>query len=191
MESETPALKKHYLEVVVPALMKKFGYENRHQVPFVEKIVINSGIKASEDKGWINEVEKQITALAGQKAVIVKAKKSISNFKLRQGWPNGVKVTLRGPKMYDYLYRLIAVTLPNVRDFRGVPTKFDGQGNYNLGVTDISIHPEVTSEGSKKNIGMDIAICTTAKTDKEGMELLSLLGMPFRKSTKQQTATAA
>lgn len=174
------ALKEHYHSRVAPEMTKAFGYKNSHQIPVVQKVVINSGIKADTEKTWINDVAKEIGIICGQKPVITRAKKSISNFKLRQGMPIGVMVTLRGVRMYEFLYRLIAVALPTIRDFRGVSRKFDGHGNYNMGITDHTIFPEITVDTNRKNIGMDITIVTSAKTDEEGRELLRLMGMPFR-----------
>ncbi len=179
-----PALKRYYLEKVVPELMSSRGYANIHQVPAVTKVVINSGIKAESEKSWPGEVAKELSSIAGQKAVVTKARQSVSNFKVRKGMPLGAMVTLRGPRMWEFLYRLIAVTLPNIRDFRGVSRKLDGRGNYSLGITDHSIFPEITVDTNRKNIGLDITIVTTAPTDDEGRELLRLLGMPFRQSTR-------
>lgn len=185
--SHTPELKQQYLNVILPELMKNLGYTNRLEVPTIEKVVINSGIKAVEDKTRVKEVEEDIRDISGQKPLITKATKSISNFKLREGMPVGVKVTLRGASMWEFLYRLIAVALPTTRDFRGLSdASFDGHGNYTFGVTDSGIFPEISSEGNKKTIGMDITIVTTAKTDKDARELLKLIGMPFR-GKKQQT----
>ncbi|HCJ12583.1 MAG: 50S ribosomal protein L5 [Verrucomicrobia bacterium GWF2_51_19] len=177
-----PELKKHYLEVVVPELRKTRGYSNIHEVPAIEKIVLNTGIAASDEKNRIAEIEKELTAITGQKPIITKASKSISNFKLRQGMPNGVKVTLRGNAMYNFLLRLLAVALPAIRDFRGVSSKLDGHGNYSIGISDHSIFPEIQVDGNRKNIGMDITIVTTAKTNEDGFALLELMGMPFRKN---------
>jgi large subunit ribosomal protein L5 len=182
---QTPALKKHYTETVIPALMKKFGYANPHQVPAVKKIVINSGFSATADKNHILYVNQEIAKIAAQRPVTTKAKLSISNFKLREGQPIGVKVTLRGRAMYEFLNRLIQVALPCIRDFRGVPAKLDGQGNYTLGVSDHSIFPEVSSDGTTATIGMDVCINTSASDDDEGRELLALFGMPFRKSSSE------
>ncbi len=185
----TPQLKEHYQKVVTPELKKKRGYKNAHQIPGIKKVVINSGIKATVDKNWFEEVRKDISSIAGQKAVITKAKKSVSNFKLREGMNNGVMVTLRGARMYDFLLRLLAVALPNIRDFRGVGKKMDGRGNYTLGITDHTIFPEIPSDtGGKESIGMDITIVTSAATDDEAYDLLSLMGMPFRKQPKSETA---
>jgi len=180
---EMPVLRKHYLDVVVPELCKKLGYSNIHEVPKIEKIVINSGINAEQEKAWIADVAKEIGNIAGQKPVITKSRKSISNFKLKKGVPNGIKVTLRGPRMYEFLYRLIAISLPLIRDFRGLGRKFDGQGNYTLGISDHVIFPEVHVDSNRKNLGMDITVVTSAKSDEEGRELLTLMGFPFRKDT--------
>ncbi len=193
---DTPYLKKYYLDQVVPELTKKFGYDNRHQVPVVEKIVINSGFNPSaRDKNWIADLQKDISSIAGQRAVVTKAKKSVSNFKLREGMPNGVMVTLRGNHMYEFMLRLIAIALPAIRDFRGVSRKLDGHGNYNLGIGDHTIFPEISGDtGSRGNVGMDITIVTSATEDEAGRELLSQLGMPFRKpstTTAEQPAEAA
>ena len=182
-----PALKKFYAEEVVPALQKSRGYKNPHQVPAIEKVVINSGINASLDKTALNDTVRDIGLITGQKPVITKARTSISNFKLREGMPVGVKVTLRGNQMYEFLYRLLAVALPSIRDFRGVPTRFDGRGNYTLGIQDHTIFPEISIENVKRTVGMDLTIVTTAATDSEGAELLKLMGMPFR---KQEAAVA-
>ena len=184
-------LKKVYLENVVPALMKKLGYKNIHEVPKIEKIVINSSFGAEMDKTGIADLRNDIASLSGQAPVIVKAKISVSNFKLRQGMPVGVKVTLRGNQMWEFLYRLIAISLPNIRDFRGVRAKLDGSGNYSLGVTDHSIFPEINVERQRVNVGLDICITTTANNDEEGKELLQLLGMPFRKQSSQPVEQAA
>jgi large subunit ribosomal protein L5 len=189
------ALQKHYTDKVIPELMKKFGHTNPHQVPAVKKIVINSGFSATADKNHIAYVNEEIAKISGQRPVTTKAKLSISNFKLREGQPIGVKVTLRGRAMYEFLNRLIQVALPCIRDFRGVPAKLDGQGNYTLGVSDHSIFPEVSSDGTNANMGMDICINTSASNDVEGRELLALFGMPFRKTSaevaEEEAAAAA
>lgn len=181
-----PALQKYYKEKVVPELQKSRGYANIHDVPTIQKVVINSGIKADSDKAWVQEVQKEISAIAGQRAVITKARKSISNFKLREGMPIGVMVTLRGARMWEFLYRTISVSLPVIRDFRGVSNKLDGAGNYTLGINDHTIFPEVHVDTARKGIGMDISIVTTATNDEEGRELLKLIGMPFRRTAKEQ-----
>ena len=183
---ETPIIKKQYTELVIPELMKKFNFKNVHTVPFIKKVVINSGQSASVDKNHITYVSDEIAKIAGQHPVTTKAKLSISNFKLREGQSIGCKVTLRGNAMYDFLARLIHIALPCIRDFRGVPAKFDGQGNYTLGIADHSIFPEVSAEGNTATIGMDISINTSSETDEVGKELLSLMGVPFRKSSSEQ-----
>jgi large subunit ribosomal protein L5 len=177
---QTLELKNHYFKNVVTVLRKSHGYKNPHQVPYIEKVVINSGISSSLDKNAVQETAKEIAMLTGQQPIITKARKSISNFKLREGMPVGVKVTLRGANMYEFLYRLIAIALPGIRDFRGISSKFDGNGNYNLGITDHTIFPEISVDGYKRNIGLDICIVTSAKTDAEALKLLKFLGMPFR-----------
>jgi large subunit ribosomal protein L5 len=180
-EKQQPVLKKLYHEQVVPALVKSRGYKNKHQVPRLNKITLNTGIDAEADKARIADVQRDLALIAGQKPVTTKSRKAISNFKLRQGQIVGAFVTLRGDAMWNFLIRLLAVALPTIRDFRGVPSKLDGQGNYNLGITDFSIFPEITLENVKKTMGLDIAINTSAQSDDEGRELLKLLGMPFRK----------
>ena len=188
--NKLPFLKQTFNEKIVPELKRSLGYKNVHQVPVVQKIVINSGFNPTlRDKKWIEELRKDITSIAGQKALVTKAKKSVSNFKLREGMPNGVKVTLRGNRMYDFLYRFIAISLPTIRDFRGVSKRLDGHGNYNIGITDHSIFPEISADtGTRGALGMDITIVTTASSDDEGVALLSQLGMPFRKQTGEEEA---
>ncbi len=179
--SYIPTLKKIYNEQVTTELVKNRGYKNKHEVPKITKIVLNTGIDADADKNQISDIQRDLGLIAGQKPVLTKSKKAISNFKLRKGQVVGSCVTLRGANMWDFLYRLIAVALPSIRDFRGIPPKLDGQGNYNLGITDFSIFPEITLENIKKTMGLDITIVTTAQSDEEGRELLKLLGMPFRR----------
>jgi len=176
-------LKEKYEKEVVPALMEKFKYDNVMQVPTVEKIVINMGVgDAVQNSKVLDNAVEELTAIAGQKPVITRAKKSIAGFKLREGMAIGTKVTLRKERMYEFLDKLISVSLPRVRDFRGISGKsFDGRGNYTLGVREQLIFPEVDYDKVSKVRGMDIVIVTTAKTDEEGRELLTLLGMPFRK----------
>jgi len=186
--SYTPALKTQYLEQVTPALIKSRGYKNPHQVPGVVKVTINSGFGTDLDKNQIADVVKDLATIAGQKPVTAKARKSVANFKLRQGQIVGAHVTLRGDAMWDFLYRMIAVALPTIRDFRGVGSRLDGKGNYTLGITDYSIFPEISVENVKRTLGFDITIVTTADTDDEGRELLSLLGMPFRRTEPVQAA---
>lgn len=178
----TPVLKQQYLEQIVPALVKSRGYKNTHEVPKLTKISLNTGIDAEADKNQIADIQRDLSSIAGQKAVLAKSKKAISNFKLRQGQFVGAHVTLRGDAMWEFLYRLIAVALPTIRDFRGVHSKLDGQGNYALGISDFTIFPEINVESVKKTMGLDINIVTTAGSDDEGRELLKLLGMPFRRT---------
>ena len=179
-------LYKQYLEQVAPVLIKELGYKNIHQVPKVLKIVLNTGFGDEMDKSSLEDLHKDFAAIAGQAPVICKARISVSNFKVRQGMPVGLMVTLRGEVMWDFLFRLLAISLPNIRDFRGVSSRLDGHGNYTLGITDHSIFPEINVERQRTNIGLDISIVTSAATDKEGYELLSHLGMPFRKTSSDQ-----
>ena len=187
--SHVPALKRIYTEHVFPELMKSRGYKNKHQVPKITKISLNTGIDAEADKNQIVDIQRDLASIAGQKPVLTKSRKAISNFKLRENQVVGCRVTLRGNAMWDFLYRLLAVSLPTIRDFRGVPPKLDGQGNYNLGVSDFTIFPEITVENVKKAMGLDITIVTTASTDEEGRELLKLLGMPFRRVEAKSVTT--
>jgi large subunit ribosomal protein L5 len=185
-------LHKQYLEQVAPALMKGLGYKNIHQVPKVLKVVLNTGFGDEMDKAGLQDLRKDFASIAGQSPVICKARISVSNFKVREGMPVGLMVTLRGEIMWDFLFRLLAISLPNIRDFRGVSSRLDGHGNYTLGITDHSIFPEINVERQRTNIGLDISIVTSAATDKEGHELLTHLGMPFRKtSSDQQNQEAA
>jgi large subunit ribosomal protein L5 len=186
----TPVLKKLYNEQVIAELIKSRGYKNKHQVPKVTKVTLNTGIDAEADKNQIADIVRDLGSIAGQKPVTSKSKKAISNFKLRQGQVVGAHVTLRGNAMWEFLYRLLAVALPTIRDFRGVSSKLDGQGNYNLGISDFTIFPEITVENVKKTMGLDITIVTTAETDDEGRELLKLLGMPFRRIDPVKTQAA-
>jgi large subunit ribosomal protein L5 len=186
--SYVPSLKKLYLEQVVPELVKTRGYKNKHQVPKLVKINLNTGIDAEADKNQIADAARDMALIAGQKPVLAKSRKAIANFKLKENQVVGCHVTLRGNAMWEFFHRLLAVALPTIRDFRGVPSKLDGQGNYNLGITDFSIFPEITVENVKKTMGLDITIVTTAKTDDEGRELLKLFGMPFRRIEPQAIA---
>ncbi len=182
MSKSVPPLKKQYAEQVVPALMASRAYKNRHQVPKLEKIVLNTGISSEADKNVIADTQKDITSIAGQKAVLNRSRKAIANFKLKQGQVVGCSVTLRGDAMWHFLMRLLAVALPTIRDFRGVPNKLDGQGNYNIGIADFTIFPEISVESTKRHMGLDITLVTSASTDDEARELLKLLGMPFRRT---------
>ena len=181
--ANTPNLKKLYQDEVAPALMQKFGYKSTMQIPRLEKIVVNVGCsEARENAKVLDAVVSDLTTITGQKAVITKAKKSVANFKLREGMPIGAKVTLRGNKMWEFLDRLFNVALPRVRDFQGInPNSFDGRGNYALGVKEQLIFPEIEYDKIDKIRGMDIVICTTAETDEEARELLTLIGAPFGK----------
>ena len=175
-------LQDHYRTEVVPKLREKFGYRNPMQVPRLEKVVINMGLgEAIENIKVIDSAVEEISVISGQKPVVMKARKSISNFKLRAGVPIGVKVTLRRDRMWHFLDKLMGVALPRVRDFKGVsPKGFDGRGNYTLGIREQIIFPEVNYDKIDKIKGMNVTIVTTARSDEEGMELLRLLGMPFR-----------
>lgn len=176
----TSVLYEQYRKEVAPRMMRERGYTNPMQVPRLSKIVLNSGVSTSRDREVLQEVVRTLAAISGQKPVITKSRKSISNFKLRQGMSVGACVTLRGQTMWNFLHRLINVVLPRVRDFRGIsPKGFDGAGNYNMGLAEQSVFMEVELDKVKHNIGMNISIATTAKTDEEARLLLSLLGMPF------------
>ncbi len=177
-------LKEQYNNEIVDALIKKFGYKNRMQVPKLDKIVINMGVGEAKENAKILEAAiKDMETISGQKAIITKAKNSIANFKLREGMPIGCKVTLRGEKMYEFLDRLVNLSLPRVRDFRGInPNSFDGRGNYALGIKEQIIFPEIEYDKIDKVRGMDIIFVTTAKTDEEAKELLTQFNMPFAKA---------
>ena len=179
--ANTPNLKKLYQDEVAPALMQKFGYKSVMQIPRLEKIVVNVGCsEARENAKVLDAVVSDLTTITGQKAVITHAKKSVANFKLREGMPIGAKVTLRGNKMWEFLDRLFNVALPRVRDFQGInPNSFDGRGNYALGIKEQLIFPEIEYDKIDKIRGMDIVMCTTAQTDEEARELLKQIGAPF------------
>ena len=181
--ANTPNLKKLYQDEVAPALMQKFGYKSTMQIPRLEKIVVNVGCsEARENAKVLDAVVNDLTTITGQKAVITKAKKSVANFKLREEMPIGAKVTLRGDRMWEFLDRLFNVALPRVRDFRGInPNSFDGRGNYALGIKEQLIFPEIEYDKIDKVRGMDVIFVTTAKTDEEARELLTLFNMPFAK----------
>lgn len=184
MGYEFVPLKDVYNETVVPTMMKEFGYKNPLQVPRIVKIVVNMGVgEGSRNRELIENHARELTMITGQKAVITHAKKSISNFKIRKGMPVGVKVTLRGPRMYNFLYKLIHLVLPKVRDFRGLdPNSFDGKGNYAFGLTEQLVFPELRPDEVKHIQGMDIIINTTARTDREARRMLELLGFPFKRA---------
>ena len=173
-------LYQKYMSEVVPALKEKRKYTNVHQVPRMEKIVVNMGVSASLEKGAIDDAAKDLSLITGRKPVISKSRKSIANFKLREGQPIGCRVTLRRDAMYEFFDRLVAAALPRIRDFRGLsPRSFDGRGNYSLGVADQTVFPEVELDKIKRQQGMDITIVTSAPTDGEALELLKMMGMPF------------
>ena len=182
MSSYTPILKKLYAEKIVADLVKSRGYKNKHEIPKLSKIVLNTGIDADADKNQIADAARDLGLIAGQKPILTRTRKAISNFKLKPNQIVGAYVTLRGNSMWEFMYRLLAVALPTIRDFRGVSPKLDGQGNYTLGISDFTIFPEITVENVKKSMGLDITIVTTAENDEEGRELLKLLGMPFRRT---------
>jgi len=176
-------LREKYVNEVVPALIEKFKYKNIMEVPKLEKIVLNMGLgEARDNPKLLESAVEELSAIAGQRPVVTRAKKSVANFKIRQGMPVGAKVTLRGDKMYEFLDKLMNIALPRVRDFRGVsPTSFDVRGNYALGVKEQLIFPEIEYDKVDSIKGLDIIIVTTAKTDEEAKEFLALMGMPFRK----------
>ncbi|TCD05465.1 50S ribosomal protein L5 [Erythrobacteraceae bacterium CFH 75059] len=181
MAEYTPRLKQRYEAEIVKAMTEKFGYTNALEVPRLQKITLNMGVgEASQDKKKVQTAAEEMALIAGQKPVITKAKKSIAQFKLREGMPIGCKVTLRRDRMYEFLDRLITVAMPRIRDFRGVnPRSFDGRGNYALGLKEQIIFPEISYDRIEKVRGMDVIITTTAKTDEEARELLRLFGFPF------------
>ena len=173
-------LHEYYKADVVDTLMKSGRYTNRLQVPKVEKVVVNMGINSNHEKDVVAEAQQELSTMTGQKPIVTRAKKSISNFKVRKDMPVGTKVTLRGARMYEFLDRFFNAALPRIRDFRGMnPRGFDGRGSYTMGVRDQAIFPEVELDKIKHNLGMDVTIVTTANTDAEAKELLKLLGMPF------------
>ena len=179
----TASLKQDYKERIVPILMKEFGYSSVMQAPKLEKIVLNQGLGiAVADKKIIEVAINEMTTITGQKAVATISKKDISNFKLRKKMPIGVRVTLRGDRMYEFLERLIRVALPRVRDFKGIENKLDGRGNYTLGITEQIIFPEINIEAVSRMLGMNITFVTTANTDEEGFALLKEFGLPFKKN---------
>ena len=175
-------LKEQYENEIKDAMIKKFGYKNTMEVPKLDKIVVNMGVgEASHNSKIADAIQAQLTKIAGQKAMVTKAKKSIASYKLREGMPVGAMVTLRGERMYDFLQKLICVVLPRIRDFRGISAKsFDGRGNYTLGLKEQSLFPEITYEEVDLVKGMNVSVITTANTDDEARELLRLLGMPFK-----------
>ena len=180
-----PALKKVYKEEIVAKLMKEFGYSSVMQCPKLVKITINEGVgDATGDKKLVEIAQQELTAITGQKAVVTHSRKDISNFKLRKGMPIGTKVTLRDVRMYEFLERLIRVSLPRIRDFKGIDSKFDGRGNYTLGIKEQIIFPEIDIDKITKILGMEITFVTTAKTDEEAYALRKAFGMPFKNNNK-------
>lgn len=180
--SYLPKLRKKYQDEIVPAMMEQFQYGSIMEVPRLVKVCINQGVgAATQDKKLVDTAVDELTLIAGQKAVSVRARKSVSNFKLREGMPIGVRVTLRNERMWEFIERLVFVALPRVRDFRGINDKsFDGRGNYSMGVTEHIIFPEIDLDKVSKITGMDITFVTTAKTDAEALALLKLVGLPFK-----------
>lgn len=188
----TNALQKHYKEKVVPSLTKKLGYQNPHQVPRLEKIVVTSCMgKAADRKVAVDDAVNEIAKITGQRPSITFSKKAVANFKLREGEALGARATLRGQRMWEFLHRFINITSPNIRDFRGISSKsFDGRGNYAVGISDQSIFPEIEIDQIKRQIGFDLIFVTSAPTDAEGRALLTELGLPFRDVKKTEEAAA-
>ena len=188
----TPRLRKQYDETIAKAMTEKFGYKNALEIPRLDKIVINMGVgEATQDKKKVEQAATEMELIAGQKPVITKAKKSIAQFKLREGMPIGVKVTLRRERMYEFLDRFVTIALPRVRDFRGLnPKSFDGRGNYACGLKEQLIFPEISYDKVDKIRGMDVIVATTAKTDEEARELLRLFGFPFPQNETEEKKAA-
>lgn len=180
-------LLEKYNNDVLPALQKELGRANRLSIPKLEKIVVSMGLgKAAAEKKRLDQAQKELTQIVGQKPIVCRARKSVSNFKLRQGQQIGLKVTLRGPRMYEFLDRLISVAVPRIRDFRGLnPNSFDGRGSYNMGLSEQTVFPEVDADKVEFQQGMNITMVTTAKNDHESRRLLTLMGLPFRKDEKE------
>ena len=179
--ANTASLKKEYAERIAPALMKQFNYSSSMQIPVLKKIVINQGLgMATADKKMIEVAVNEITAITGQKAVATVSKKDVANFKLRKKMPIGVMVTLRRERMYEFLEKLVRVALPRIRDFKGIESKFDGRGNYTMGIQEQIIFPEINIDTIERILGMNITFVTTAKTDEEGYALLKEFGLPFK-----------
>ena len=189
----TPRLKQAYDERIAKAMMEKFGYKNALEIPRLEKITLNMGVgEASQDKKKVQTAAEEMELIAGQKPVITKAKKSIAQFKLREGMPIGCKVTLRRERMFEFLDRLVTIAMPRIRDFRGLnPKSFDGRGNYAMGLKEQIVFPEISYDSIEKVRGMDIIVTTTAKTDEEARELLRLFGFPFPADQQAEEKEAA
>ena len=172
----------HYRETVVPKMMERFGYRNAMQVPRLRKIVLNMGLGAAmREKEIIGDAVAQLTVLSGQRPVVTLARRSIAGFKLRKGMPVGAKVTLRGARMYEFLERLVGVAIPRIRDFRGLPRTLDGRGNYNMGLTEATVFPEVNADKIKRVQGLDVTLVSSAATDEEALGLFELMGIPFKR----------
>ncbi len=188
-----PRLQEHYRGTVVPHLKERFEIDNPHDVPKVEKVVVNVGIgEASRDHKLLESVVEEVATITGQKPIVTRARKSISNFNLREGQPVGVKATLRGPRMYEFLDRLISAAIPRIRDFRGLPQRsFDGRGNYTIGIKEQIIFPEIDIEGVKEVHGMDITVVTNTDKDDEAFALLRQMGFPFRGEVPVQIGQSA
>ena len=186
----TPRMKTHYDDVVVKGLTEKFGYKNHMAIPKIEKIVLNMGVgEGSQDKKKVTTALEEMQLIAGQRPVITKAKKSIAGFKLREGMPIGVKVTLRGERMYEFLERLVTIAMPRIRDFRGLnPKSFDGRGNFAMGLKEQIIFPEISYDKIEAVRGMDVIVTTTANTDDEAREMLKLFGFPFPREDAEKEA---
>ena len=185
--ANTASLKKEYAERIAPALMKQFNYSSSMQIPVLKKIVINQGLgMATADKKIIEVAINELTAIAGQKAVATVSKKDVANFKLRKKMPIGVMVTLRRERMYEFLEKLVRVALPRIRDFKGIESKFDGRGNYTLGIQEQIIFPEINIDAIDRILGMNITFVTTAKTDEEGYALLKEFGLPFKNANNEK-----
>jgi large subunit ribosomal protein L5 len=180
-------LYEKYKNEVLPALQKELGRKNRLSIPRLEKVVVSMGLgKATQEKKRMDAAEKELTQIVGQKPIVCRARKSVSNFKLREGQPIGLKVTLRGARMYEFLDRVIAVAIPRIRDFRGLSTSsFDGRGNYSMGLTEQTVFPEVDADKVEFQQGMNITVCTSARDDRESRQLLTMIGLPFRKDEKE------
>jgi len=180
-------LYEKYKNEVLPALQKELGRKNRLSIPRLEKVVVSMGLgKATQEKKRMDAAEKELTQIVGQKPIVCRARKSVSNFKLREGQPIGLKVTLRGARMYEFLDRVIAVAIPRIRDFRGLSTSsFDGRGNYSMGLTEQTVFPEVDADKVEFQQGMNITVCTSARDDRESRQLLTMMGLPFRKDEKE------
>ena len=190
MADYTPRMKAHYDDVVVKGLTEKFGYTNHMALPKIEKIVLNMGVgEGSQDKKKVTTALEEMQLIAGQRPVITKAKKSIAGFKLREGMPIGVKVTLRGERMYEFLERLVTIAMPRIRDFRGLnPKSFDGRGNFAMGLKEQIIFPEISYDKIEAVRGMDVIVTTTANTDDEAREMLKLFGFPFPQEEAEKEA---